>query len=514
MGFLRLYSPWRVWKVFRFLATIFLLIKKRDSFLWITPLSPRALHGVILDLGASFIKLAQVLATRSDFFDESYLEPLRTLHDDIPPMDHEAFRRVFERSFGGSDPFLEFASKPLASASIGQVHRARLKSGEQVAVKLLREGIGARVQADIRIITFFNLLFRPLFSPYTKHSVESVLLEFSSMILKEVNLAQERYHLELFWEVYRESGVLFPLPFADYCTSEALVMSFHEGVRFDDKEGLLALGVDFGSLMEKLVGFYVEQMLITGLFHADPHPGNLLVDASGNLIFLDFGMVKKISTPTRIAIIELVKAAHERDFEHYILACKKLGIIAQEAPSGEMEEFASRMFAIFDNTSLDSASMQKLAFEVLESMRDMPFKLPQEAIYILRVSAIIEGLGTRYIENFNGIKDILPILQKNLSRALGMREGWLEGIWSEAKSLPMSLKHLKNILAKADEGELRVRIAQGDAEALAWRLRGYIRGVLPGILSLLGAFFLLGAGFREEAFWLFGAGIVWLFYKV
>ncbi|WP_294963520.1 hypothetical protein [Sulfurimonas sp.] len=126
----------------------------------------------------------------------------------------------------------------------------------------------------------------------------------------------------------------------------------------------------------------------------------------GELILLDFGMVKSVPNNSRVAIIELIKAANEQDYEGYIAANKKLGTIAYEAPTAELAEFTSKMFEIFSNDNLDSESMQQLAFDVLESTKNLPFKLPSDAIYILRVSAIIEGLGTTYIENFNGVKDI------------------------------------------------------------------------------------------------------------
>jgi predicted unusual protein kinase regulating ubiquinone biosynthesis (AarF/ABC1/UbiB family) len=276
-----------------------------------------------------------------------------------------------------------------------------------------------------------------------------------------------------------------------HCSDDAIVMSFEEGYRFDNKEALLKEGIDFKPIIEKMVNFYAEQMLIKGYFHADPHPGNLLVNKKGELILLDFGMVKRIPNETRIAIIEMIKSAHERDYELYVSSAKKLGTIAYEAPKGELAEFTERMFEIFDNDSLSALSMQTLAFEILESTRNFPFKLPQEAIYILRVSAIIEGLGTTYIENFNGIKDILPILQKNIPRALGGKENLIETVIEEFKYVPFLIKDLKSTLKQASEGELKVELSLHQLEWITKELKEYIKPILISFALMFASLFLL-----------------------
>ncbi|MGC9352064.1 MAG: AarF/UbiB family protein, partial [Sulfurovum sp.] len=248
----RLYSPLRIWHVFQVLLTLYLLIRKRERFLLFSPLSAEKLTEVITSLGASFIKLAQVLATRNDFFPPLYLNALKTLHDELPPMDEATMQEVFDRAFEKS-PFRRFEKKPIASASIGQVHEAWLDDQTKVAVKLRREGIERQVRADIRILTAFNRLFRPLFSHYTKHSIEAVISEFSSMILKEVSLNQERANLIKFSETYAEMGVRFPLAYEALSSDDALVMSFEEGFRFDDKSSIENAEIDIRSIIDTLV---------------------------------------------------------------------------------------------------------------------------------------------------------------------------------------------------------------------------------------------------------------------
>lgn len=491
MNFIKLYSPFRIYQVFTFLLTLFLVIKKRDRFLFFKPLNPKNLKNTITSLGASFIKLAQVLATRADFFSQDYLEELKELHDQIPPMDQKSFESVYKESFGKNQIFHRFEKKPIASASIGQVHIAYLNDGTKVAVKLRREGIKKQVEADIKIITFFNKIFSPLFSFYTKNSIDAVITEFSKMIQEEVNFTTELSNLKKFSHTYKESDIIFPKPYEEFCSNSAIVMSFEEGYRFDDKDQIFKNNIDFKDVISKLVDFYTQQMLINGYFHADPHPGNILITKESKIVFLDFGMVKTVPNNTRIAIIELIKAANEQNYEAYINANKKLGTIAYEAPVGELADFTAKMFEIFSNENLSSESMQKLAFEVLETTRDFPFKLPSDAIYILRVSAIIEGLGTTYIENFNGVKDILPILQRNIPKALGANESIIETLIEEIKDIPFIVKDLKSVIKKASEGDLEVEVSKPQLEFISKELKSYIDPKIKGLGLILVSFFIL-----------------------
>jgi predicted unusual protein kinase regulating ubiquinone biosynthesis (AarF/ABC1/UbiB family) len=425
------------------------------------------------------------------------------------------FQKVYQRAFGEHDPFAKFNDTPIASASIGEVHEAWLHTGEHVAVKLRRWQIDKQVKADIHILSFFNRLFRPLFSHYTKNSIDSLIAEFSDMILKEVSFANELSNLKSFSMTYQNSGVIFPIPHESYCCDDAIVMSFEEGIRFDDKEALLAHNIEFKTAMDKLISFYTEQMLINGYFHADPHPGNLLIRDDGSLVLLDFGMVKRISNPTRIAIIEMVKSAHEQDFELYISSCKRLGVIAYEAPQDQMTELAQKMFEIFNDDSLDATSMQELAFGIMASMRNFPFKLPQEAIYIMRASAIIEGLGTIYIPNFNGVKDILPLLQKNIPKALGADNGILEAMKDEVESLPLTLKQVRTGIQKISEDELRVHLSERQLEWLSNQINNQLSTFKTSFVLILLAFFLLllDPAYQTAAIIFFVLGAFRLLYK-
>jgi len=399
----------------------------------------------------------------------------------------------------------------LASASIGQVHRATLLDGTPVAVKLRRRGITRRVASDLRILRTFLRLFKPFFTSYTKNSLDAVINEFSAMIRKEVDLAIELENMRKFATTYADSGVRFPQPYAASSSNLALVMSFETGVRIDDIAELRRCGVDFADLMERLIVFYTEQMLVRGFFHADPHPGNLLVHPDGTLVLLDFGMVKRLPKSARVAMIELVKAANEQDFELFITAAKRLGVVAASAPMDQMLELAERMFDIFNNENLNAVSMRVLAFETLASMHNLPFKLPQEIVYVMRASTLLEGLGTGFSDNFNGVKDILPILRRNMHRALGAEARLFPTITGELRDLPLTVRRIKTVIADLSESNLEVRVAQESLEYLADRQRIMLKGLTVGVILILTAFFMLQLNIswrHEAAVLLFLAGVL------
>lgn len=470
--------------VFRFLITLYLLIKQKERIFFLRPYSPARLKEVILELGASFIKLSQVLSTRSDFFSPEYIDELSSLFDEVPPMERGDFDAVFTEAFGDENLFLEFDKEPIASASIGEVHKAKLKDGSVVAVKLLRKKIEKVIKKDLFLIRFYNSLFRPFFSFRTKNSIDALIDEFSKMILKEIDFENELLNLKKFSSKYKFEGIRYPLPHEEFCSKQALVMSFEEGYRIDDRKNLEGLGIDFRAIIDRLIVFYTEQMLVEGYFHADPHPGNLLVNKDGELVLLDFGMVKSIRNHTRVAMIELIKAANERDFELFAIASKKLGVVDEDANSDDIVELSSNMFDIFSNDSLNSKSMQKLAFDLLSSFKNIPFKLPQDAIYVMRVSSIIEGIGTKYIENFNGIKDILPTLKRYIPTALQEDGVYIKNLQKELKNFPITLSRLSSIINATYQGETVVRVAGADINSLVTKLSKLLAPKLSAIFLI------------------------------
>ena len=200
-------------------------------------------------------------------------------------------------------------------------------------------------------------------------------------------------------------------------------------------------------------------------------------------------MVSRIPQSMRQAMIYAVKAAYERDFELLVSATRKMGILTEESDFSGLSSVAENLFEIFDSDHLKASSMQELAFGILNVMHDQPFKLPQDVIYVMRVSSLVEGIGTQYVENFNGIKDILPILRQNLPRALG--EGGLsfERLQHELMQLPITVSKARKVVELAEQGDLVVRMASADRHYLLERLGKHLHGLGRLIFFLALAFY-------------------------
>jgi predicted unusual protein kinase regulating ubiquinone biosynthesis (AarF/ABC1/UbiB family) len=494
------YNPRRVYAIFSVVMTVFLIIMKRKRFLGFKPLTPVRFKETIDKLGVCFIKFAQILATRADFFPPEYLQKLKLLHDEVDPMPHEFFRKVFNKAFGGNNPFSHFEQSPIASASIGQVHKAYLKDQTCVAVKLRRHGIKKKVKADIKILRILNKLFRPMFSSYTNNSIETLIMEFSDMILLEIDLRNELENLHEFSTIYVKEGIVFPKTYPQFSSESALVMSYESGIRLSEmiqgsQSPIDKNKFDFNYIMEQLVRFYIVQILVKGVFHADPHPGNILINSDGKLVMLDFGMVKRISNETRVAMIEVAKAAYEYEFERFIAASKKLGIIAYEAPQTQIQEYAKRVFDIFGNEHLSASTMQDLAFELLGSMQAFPFKLPQEIVYVIRAGVMIEGLGTSQIKNFNSVKNIFPLLKIYMPQALFFDEQILQSLFKEVQNFPLILKRIRDIFYHFNDGSMSMTVSKDQMDWVEKEVRSYMKGLVIGFLLMFFGMALLQAVF-------------------
>ena len=493
------YNPRRIYAIFTFVMTVFLIIMKRKRFLGFKPLSPARFKETIDQLGVCFIKFAQILATRADFFPQEYLQKLKLLHDEVDPMPSVTFNKVFSKAFGRNNPFSRFDKIPIASASIGQVHMAFLDDQTCVAVKLRRFGIKEKVKADIKILRLLNKFFSPMFSSYTNNSIETLILEFSEMILLEIDLRNELENLREFSTIYAKEGVVFPKIYGQFCSENALVMSYESGIRLSDMIQHHATieknQFNFDRIMEQLVRFYIVQILVKGVFHADPHPGNILINPDGKLVMLDFGMVKRISNETRVAIIEMVKAAYEYEFERFIAACKKLGIIAYEAPQAQIQEYAKRVFDIFGDDNLSASTMQDLAFELLGSMQDFPFKLPQDIVYVIRAGVMIEGLGTSQIQNFNSVKDIFPLLKVYIPQALFFEEQLIQSLFKEVQNFPLILKRVRDIFYHLNDGSMSMKVSKDQMEWMEKVVRSYMKHLVIGFLLMLFGIALLNESF-------------------
>ncbi len=365
-------------------------------------------------LGPTFVKLAQLFAGRTDLIPEPYVSALGQLMDQVPPVPGAAIRQVLIDSYGmpPEQLFEFFDMEPLAAASLGQVHRARY-GGEDVVVKVLRPGVEELVARDVaaadRILSFVE---RRWPSPHTR-GLRGIVLEFARRVGDEMDFRLEAEHAR---EVRRNfegnPHVAVPRVIDGLVRQRALVLEFMAGGRID-RWMLAATGAGddarAAETLRRVIEIYMRMMLVDGLFHADPHPGNLFVAPDGAVVILDFGMVVRVPRDQRWHLVQTVYAAIKRDPDGVIAGFHVLGLVEPSASPGKIRELVLTLLDLADRYTTAPERVELLANEVMSTLYDWPVVLPPDMVYFARTAALIEGLGVRVDPRFNAIVFATPV---------------------------------------------------------------------------------------------------------
>jgi len=441
----------------------------------------------IAALGPTFIKLTQVIATRADLVPAIYLEALATLHDEVPPEPPGAIAATLARAYDRSpdDLFERFDHQPLAAASIAQVHRAKYH-GTEVAVKVVRPGVRRQVANDLAILDRLVPLLLHLFRHPHLEALETVVGEFAHTIFDEMDMTHEAANIARFHRLLdSRDGVVIPEVVAELTLPTVLVTRYYEGIPINQIHRLEQAGHDVEALIHRLVRLYAEQVMIHGWFHADPHPGNILVDAAGRLVLLDFGLVVELDDEVRLGITRLLLAAVRQDFDGVVAAYHRLGIIRDEANTTLLQHAAQRMYHVLNRDDLTTRRVSEIANEILSTFYDFPFRLPPELVYFFKTATLVEGLGTAWKPNYNGVRDIVPVIRKLMREEdLGVKRTVREVLHEEADGLRHLYRSMQRVMDRADRDELRVHIHPRSAHDQEKMLLGVVRRGLIGFAAL------------------------------
>lgn len=419
----------------------------RDHRRWIwwggaTPRTPefherRAAHFVdtVTALGPSFVKLAQVFAARADLIPEPYISRLSALQDRVKPVPTPAIRHEIERAFGApvAELFEHFDDQPLAAASLGQVHRARYR-GEEIAVKVLRPGVEALVARDMAVaVPLARWLARRFPNPHVRNA-RTVIEEYASKIGEEMDFVLEASYARRIRENFAgHRKIAVPRVIDALVSRRVLGLEYMEGVRIDRVEARPGDAPhDPRGVVSTVMELYLQMMLIDGLFHADPHPGNLLFAPDGKVVLLDFGMVVDVPREMRWHLVTTVFAAIRRDTDGVIAGFQSLGFVEPGADMTLVRELADTLMALAYERTTTQERIALLADQVMATIYDFPIRLPSEMVYFARTASLIEGLGTRYDPRFNAISFASPI-------AVRMRTRIMASISDQAGKSPVDM---------------------------------------------------------------------------
>src|SRR5262252_1052969 len=475
----------------------FLIAFLRDRRRWILMGPPRFLSDdahrerarkltqTIASLGPSFIKLAQVFAIRADIIPPQYIEELRNLHDRVPPFPtSEVRKRIQEELKQPLEAIFEsFEPEPLAAASLGQVHRAQYR-GQDVIIKVLRPGVEELVATDIRVVQNLVFILEQFIDHHIIRSTRTIIDEFSRVIAEEMDFHHEADNVERFGELFRESDfVIIPPVYREVTTTRVLVMRFFEGFRVTEVDEILRHNIDTRKMIENLIGFYGDQLLVHGFFHADPHPGNILIRPDSRIVLLDFGMVLEITPELRQDLVRIVVAAVRGDVDELInLACK-LDMLEYDVSPSVVREAAQAIISIHFDRSLTQRQIQEITYQILGTFYRFPLRLPSSFVYILRAGVLIEGIGIAYDQNFNSLTTAIPIYKSIVDRALGAK-GWptvKDRVIKEGSALYTMLKDMQSVFARAGRDQVRIRIHPADVDGLEKFLSHLFRRVVMTI---------------------------------
>jgi predicted unusual protein kinase regulating ubiquinone biosynthesis (AarF/ABC1/UbiB family) len=430
----------------------------------------RKLTARIARLGPTFVKLAQLFSSRADILPEPYLSEISKLQDQVPADRPEDIVRVIKEELGASadELFQEFQNEPVATASLGQVHRARV-GGRDVVVKVLRPGVEAAIALDLdisyRILFWLNILF----PNHHVRAVTNVVREFSVRVKAEMDFRQEAENIERFQRFFRsERKVRAPVVLPRFTRRRILVMEHCPGTKIDHLHEAFESGkLSFKQVMETLTVLYMRMMMVDGFMHADPHPGNLLVQEDGTLVVLDWGAVLDVPKWTRESILNIALAVGREDIDGVINEMYHLGMISPEVSRGEIREAATEILRIVDKAKTTNRQriIEELIGQVLDTFYTWPLMLPQELVYFLRTAALIEGLAFHYDQSFDGLAFIRGVVRHNqaeLLKSTGHQPTQMARSFIEEAQT--AVRSVRDLVGRAEREELRVRVHPRDLQ--------------------------------------------------
>jgi predicted unusual protein kinase regulating ubiquinone biosynthesis (AarF/ABC1/UbiB family) len=371
---------------------------------------------ILTELGPAYIKIGQALSTRPDLVPAAYLEELTQLQDRLPPFPNEQAFALIAASLGCpmERVYTEFDPTPIAAASLGQVYKARLVSGEQVAVKVQRPNLIPRVALDLYLQRgLLGWMERNV--RFVKSDLQAILDEFGRKLFEEMDYLQEGRNAERFAAQFQNFPEIYvPKIFWPYTGRQVLTMEWIDGIKLTRLEEIARLGIDARKVIEAGVQCSLRQLLEHGFFHADPHPGNLLVMRDGRLAYLDFGMMSEVEPAKRYGLIEAIVHMVNRDFEGLARDYRELGFLK---PAQDLTPIVPVLEAVFGQAlgaSIGNLNIKSITDQMSEMMYDLPFRVPAFFALIIRSLVTLEGIAIYVDPDFKVLEVAYPYVARRL----------------------------------------------------------------------------------------------------
>lgn len=435
----------------------------------------RRLKKMILELRGLYIKVGQLISIMSNFLPQEFRNELEGLQDKIPPRPYNEIAARIKHELGASPEkiFKSFNKEPIASASLAQVHEAQLKNGQKVAVKVQYMDIEKMAKLDLRALQRIMKMVEFVFKI---KGITTNFQQIKEMILDELDFRKEAEHIENISANFApKKRIKFPKVHHEFSSQRVLTTSFMEGIKASDLDYLTENNIDRDKLAKRIIKAYCQMIFVDGVYHADPHPGNLLVQKDGSVVFIDFGAVACLSPSMKDGIPQFLEGVLKRDRKQITESLQLMGFIAYTDNGYDTERLIDYVYGtFFQEMSFDSWSLNDIQsslqspMEVLGDIRKMNISLrdimsmvqvPKDWVLLERTVMLLMGLCTHLQPELNPMHTIKPYLEEFV---LGKDKNWKKFIGNAIKEYILSLlklpEKLNEVLAKAEKGELQVRV--------------------------------------------------------
>ena len=391
--------------------------------------SAELIYRTALHLEGWLVKACQFIGSRADILPPEYIEVLSRLHDRVPPRPFAVMRQRLEEELGKplEAVFASFSPEPIAAASLAQVHEASLLDGRHVAVKVQYPDIAALVDLDLRNISFFVEWLARL---EPRYDFRFILKELRRYIPLELDFVHEGHSAETVARNFASRGTdaVVPRIYWEYTTPRLLVMEFMEGIKVTEVVALREAGIDTRMVAQKLTETYLQQILLDGLFHADPHPGNLLVQPGPRLVFLDFGLTKDLPPEFPAEMARLTTAIVMQDADEIVASFRRLGFVTKNGGTESLLVLGEALLghSVKENKAYaDPAMVERFNSEISQAMRKDPIvEAPGDLVLVGRVMGLLSGLGKQLGSEVNLFTTLLPYLvSQNANPDSGTTQG-------------------------------------------------------------------------------------------
>jgi len=451
-------------------------------------LSPEKLRRVLEDLGPTFVKFGQLLSMRPDILPDEYCEALTQLRTDVMPMDFETVRGVLEAEYGKAPEqvFASIDSEPAGSASIAQAHRAVLKDGRPVILKVQRPGIYEKMAQDMRLLHRASSIFRIVRRSGQVIDFDNVIDEMWSAAQQEMDFLIEAGHIREFTE--NNAGIpyiAFPKVETALTTPRVLVMEYVDGIQIDDTEALKKAGYNPAELCDKLAANYLKQVVDDGFFHADPHPGNIRV-RDGKIVWIDLGMTGRLSARHRHLFKSAVIAAAENDY--YALKSVLLSLATATGPVDHIKLYADieEMMTRYAAEELGNIDIGVFVMEFLNVAEENGLVMPTGVSMLARGILTIEGVLSRVSPRTNLMNILAVHVSDTVLHEKSVKEGLLRGgraLYAFGKRTLDLPGQASDLLRMAAKGQARIGVELVGSEAPLARFDRIMNRLIVGIVN-------------------------------